>query len=114
MSEGDRCVGWYKRSSLFMPKSDSRITLRVTSYTIERLHDINPTGALAEGCEVKAKDPILGTPLAIGDFNEYVSALEWYRRLWNSINGPDAWNANPWVDVTKFEVLRQNVAEVTS
>lgn len=107
-------LGWYKRSSLFLPKLESRLTLRVTGFSIELLHQITNTGAVDEGCDVKATDPILGTPLTFGGFNEYVTALEWYRRLWNTINGADAWDANPWVDVTKFDVLHQNVQRVTA
>ncbi len=106
--------GWYKRSSLFLPKLESRLTLRVTGFNIELLHQITNTGAVDEGCDVKATDPILGTPLTFGGFNEYVTALEWYRRLWNTINGADAWDANPWVDVTKFDVLHQNVQGVAA
>ena len=37
-----------------------------------------------------------------------------YRSLWNRINGADAWDANPWVDVTKFDVLHQNVQGVAA
>jgi hypothetical protein len=106
--------GWYKRSSLFLPKQESRLTLRVTGFSIELLHQISNTGAVDEGCDVKATDPILGTPLTFGGFNEYVTALEWYRRLWNTINGPEAWDANPWVDVKKFDVLHQNVQGVAA
>lgn len=101
--QNEQGSGWFKRSSLFLPKMDSRLTLRVTGFSIERLHDIDEAGAVAEGaCTADLNmHPELGT------------ARHWYEDLWNSINGADAWDANPWVDVIKFEVLRQNVLQAT-
>lgn len=99
-----------KRPSIHMPKFASRLTLRVTSYGIERLHDIRIDGLIGEGAPIEEK----WDGMCLGGFNELIAPREWYRRLWNSINGPDAWPANPWVDVTKFEVLRQNVLEVAA
>ncbi len=109
--------GWYKRSSLFLPKRDSRLTLRVTGFSIERLHDIDEAGAVAEGVErlpnpASQKHPFkIYCTRTIGEGCS--SAKRSYRTLWKSINGFHAWDANPWVDVIKFEVLRQNVLQVT-
>lgn len=103
--------GWYKRSSLFLPKLESRLTLRVTGFSIELLHDIDEAGAISEGV----------TPKVINDGGyfcghkldaKHETAVMAYRTLWNAINGADAWDANPWVDVTKFDVLHQNVRGV--
>lgn len=114
--------GWYKRSSLFLPKLDSRLTLRVTSFNIERLHDIDEAGAIAEGVErvsTEVRGPQNG--YAFVDYAEPIyafkgsdAATQSYRTLWNSINGPDAWSANPWIDVTKFDVNKKNVAEIAA
>lgn len=30
-------------------------------------------------------------------------------RLWNSIHGPEAWAANPWVVALTFRVERRNI-----
>jgi hypothetical protein len=34
--------------------------------------------------------------------------------LWNSIHGPDAWDANPWVCALRFTVHRCNIDEVVA
>ncbi len=109
--------GWYKRSSLFLPKQESRLTLCVNSYGIERLHDITAAGAIAEGI-----DRTEGAFVAYCDYEDSPDDFyEWfscpkasYRSLWNSINGAEAWAVNPWVDVTNFDVLHQNVCQVAA
>ena len=118
MSHDPRIPRWNKRPSLFMPKADSRLTLRVTGFGIERLHDIDEAGAWAEGC-ISGGTNENGKPFpaeiphssGIG-YVGWDSALDWYADLWDEINGPDAWDENQWVSVTKFEVIRQNVGEV--
>lgn len=75
------------RPSIFMPRIASRISLEVTEVRIERLWEIDEVGAIAEGMA------------AIGD----TSAVAFYADLWNQINGPRAWDANPWVSVTRFK-----------
>lgn len=105
--------GWHKRPSLFMERADSRLTLRVTGFNIVRLHDIDEAGAIAEGVE---REILRGGQ----SFCEHItdplmeSGVSAYERLWNSINGPNAWDANPWVEVTKFEVIKRNVVKVAS
>lgn len=99
--------GWHKRPSLFMERADSRLTLRVTGFNIVRLHDIDEAGAIAEGAyECENGWSYGGAPLAGS------TARGAYYCLWNSINGPDAWDANPWVEVTRFELIKRNVLEV--
>jgi hypothetical protein len=108
--------GWYKRPSLFMGRGDSRLTLRVTSYSIERLHDITEQGAISEGCRpFFDADDTHHVPCPNGGTMEMMPhkrPIEAYQKLWNSINGTDAWDENPWVDVTKFEVIHRNVSQV--
>lgn len=121
--------GWYKRSSLFMPKADSRLTLRVKSYGIERLQAIDEAGAESEGCfgDDEIVD-VIGTPHGpseITDFRYRVHGVhddelsfecpvECYADLWDQINGAGAWDADPWVSVIKFEVLKRNIQEVAA
>ena len=77
------------RPSIFMPRWASRILLEITAVRVERLNAISDADALAEGC---SSDSMLS-----GDCLASV-----YARLWESINGPGSWGANPWVWVVEF------------
>ena len=88
------------RPSIHMPRWASRITLRITDIRVERLQDISVADAKAEGCEnplTGAEAPAAGPGVFLAD--ERTS----FAILWNKINGPGAWNANPWVWVVAFE-----------
>jgi hypothetical protein len=41
------------------------------------------------------------------------SPRAWYHRLWDTLHGPDAWAANPWVCALTFDVVRTNIKEVS-
>lgn len=89
---GDRLgdtLGIKKRwkPSIHMPRHASRITLDVAGVRVERLNDISEADALAEGI----------THSTLND-----PRVE-YRWLWESINGPESWAANPWVWVICFK-----------
>lgn len=84
--------GWWKRPAIFMPRAASRITLEITSMRVERLQDISVADAIAEGCPG-------------GEHGDRYAALEQYRALWESINGPGSWDTNPWVWVVSFKRL---------
>jgi len=92
------------RPSINMPRWASRLTLIVTDVRVQRLQDISEADALAEGIE-RIKFP------AGGDWG-------WpklrYANLWNAINGPGAWDANPWVVALTFDVVRQNIDAITA
>lgn len=86
--EGD----WTRpRPSIHMPRWASRITLEVTGVRVERLQDISEADALAEGVSAILYEMRRATPRC--DF----------QALWQSINGPDSWAANPWVWVIEFK-----------
>lgn len=100
------------RQGMFMPRWASRITLEVVSVRVERLQDISEADALAEGIdrpenmsaeEMKALDVWDGAERAY--FNALNQPVNQYRRLWDQINGPDSWAANPWVWVVEFRRL---------
>ena len=85
------------RSPRFMPRWASRITLRITDVRVERLQDIREDDARAEGC-----DPVIHEDGAIDCGTRKTT----FARLWNRINGPGAWDANPWVWVINFERVK--------
>ncbi|MBW8445215.1 MAG: hypothetical protein K0M49_06270, partial [Arenimonas sp.] len=44
--------------------------------------------------------------------DEWANARDWYADLWEAINGPGAWEANPWVAAYSFEVHRGNIGQI--
>lgn len=81
------------KPSIHMPRWASRITLEVESVRVERLNDCSITDALAEGIVTDDEWP--------------VDPRDSYRSLWESINGPGSWEANPWVWVITFKRIAQ-------
>ena len=79
------------RPSIFMPRWASRILLEITAIRVERLQSISGPDCWAEGIAHAGWDP-----------ERYGSTVECYRDLWESINGPGSWAANPWVWVVEF------------
>ena len=89
-----------KRSSLFMTRVMSRITLEITNVRVERLQDISEADAVAEGI---VRQPDDGYGLA--DTTHYHSAdpRMSYWSLWEAINGVGSLEANPWVWAISFK-----------
>lgn len=85
------------RPSIFLPRFASRITLEVTAVRVERLHDIGPEDALAEGIDHYVPGVTAGQR---GEVE--ADPIAEYRELWESINGPGSWAENPWVWVIEF------------
>ena len=85
------------RPSIHMPRWASRVTLEVTSVWVERLQDISDTDCVREGV----------TPAECTDCDGWVNA---YSVLWESINGPGSWEANPWVWVVTFKRVEGGAA----
>jgi hypothetical protein len=79
------------RPGMFMPRWASRIALEVAVVRVERLQDISRGDAMAEGCPFPN--------MAQGD-----DPRQWYRELWEQINGVGSWDANPWVWVLDFRL----------
>ena len=110
----DEGLSGRSRPGMFLPRWASRLTLRVTGVKVERLQNISKEDAIAEG--------IRRSPHGNGDqwldYPEKSSAAGWtdprdsYRSLWNAINGPDAWAANPWVVAVTFETIKANIDTV--
>lgn len=90
--------------SIHMPREFSRITLEVTGVKVERLQDISEADAAAEGLQ---KLPETGRWAVDKDGRSFDrtafdprTAFGW---LWESINGPGSWEANPWVVAISFK-----------
>ena len=108
------------KPSIHMPRVASRITLEITGIRVERLQDISEADAIAEGLKSLTKDGNLfkwGLPDRDGlpgndDYGWHWSGWcrdprKAYRRLFESINGPDSWAANHWVWVVEFKRVNQ-------
>ena len=79
-----RATGGRWKPSIHMARDDSRITLEVTGVRVEPLQAISRGDAMNEGC------PFANTA-------QGPDPRQWYAELWDSINGPGSWDANPWV-----------------
>lgn len=103
------------RSSRFMPRWASRITLRITDVRVERLQEISEADALAEG--IQRENVIVGSNCYGSAHHEetadryfyegcidegYESAADAYCALWEEINGAGSWALNPWVWAISF------------
>lgn len=76
------------RPSIHMPFEACRTFLMVKSVRLERLQDISEEDARVEGIPNAAYS---------------ITPKESFSRIWKSINGPESWDANPWVWVVEFE-----------
>lgn len=104
------------RPSIHMPRWASHVTLTVTDVRVERLQDISEADAVAEGCfKGKASGRVFAneTSMHLGG-DEWANARDWYADLWDQINGPGAWDANPWVAAYTFSVQRQNIDRIST
>ena len=108
------------KPSIHMPKEAARIWLRVKNVRVERLQNISNEDAISEGVMG------LGGTFIREHFKKYAEyydewekngklnnerpplgphPIEKFAALWQSINGRESWDANPWVWVVEFEVL---------
>lgn len=87
-------VKW--RPSIFMPKDACRLFLEITNIRVERLQEISEEDAIAEGAP---HDRYLGRGVIGG------SHREGFIHLWESINGEQSWQSNPWVWVISFKQI---------
>lgn len=93
-ADGDTDLSGRARSSIHMPWWASRIRLKIESIRIEKLRDITPADAEAEG--------VFSHLAHCSRENVYrgkrgAAALKYFRALWATINGKSSWRRNPWV-----------------
>lgn len=91
------------KPSIHMPRLASRITLEILNVRVERLNDISEQEALAEGVRRYGEEPIAKYGIEYPLMLTAKNAFAW---LWESINGPDSWELNPWVWVIEFKRVK--------
>lgn len=89
----DQRLGDRWKPSIHMPRAASRILLEIISVRVERLQSITRGDAMDEGCPFPN--------MAKGD-----DPRQWFANLWRQLNGPDSWDANPWVWVIEFKAVK--------
>jgi len=110
---GNNFVPGRFRQAMHMPRWASRLTNIVTDVRVQRLQDISREDAMAEGLAKKLCAPPLASEMGVdwgydGD-DRYGSPVSAYAALWNSLHGPEAWAANPWVAAYTFTVQSGNI-----
>ncbi|ASK18424.1 hypothetical protein [Halomonas sp. N3-2A] len=125
--DGDLIQRW--KPSIHMPRWASRITLEIVSVRVERLLSISDEDAIAEGCytndeysdmageadvwpcqicdgyQVHEQGSLAGASEV--DCHSCDSPKKRFNQLWQSINGFDRRDANPWVWVVEFRRVDQ-------
>jgi hypothetical protein len=88
-------------SPIHMPRWCCRIELELTEILIERVADISPADAIAEGLKVEKHQDL--HHYSYGSI-AYLDPQYAFRMLWNSIHSEDGttFTNNPWVWVLKF------------
>jgi len=81
--------------NIHMPKWACRIFLKVKSINLERLQDISEEDAIAEGAIQYESD------------TDWLTAKYGFQIIWETINGSDSWNKNPFVWVIEFERIEK-------
>ena len=104
------------KPSIFMPKQACRIFLKIKSIRVERLHDISKEDAIQEGIEFEIIDNIkeyknyTAKSKEFGRYNDYsypdVPQVS-FMTLWESINGKESLELNPFVWVYEFEQIEK-------
>ncbi|EPF4179736.1 hypothetical protein ACSSD7_001134 [Vibrio cholerae] len=101
--------GYHWRPSIHMPRTASRLTLKVTDVRIEKLQDITEDQCWKEGIEhIDGQFDIYQLSEMAKTFDgTFEDAKASFACLWDSIYKD--WHQNPYVWVIEFEVIHQNV-----
>lgn len=102
---------WRTIPSIYMPRAAARIHLEITEIKVQRIQQITEADAIAEGINSTTQN---------GGPNKYYDNYHtgrWmepaflnnpilsYQTLWETINGPHSWAANPWVWCINFKKI---------
>lgn len=83
------------RSSMFMPRWASRLTLEITEIRVQRVQEIDAEDCIAEGLKSRLREHD-----AVCDLRDQ------YQALWDSLNAKKTpWESNPWVWAITFRLL---------
>lgn len=97
-ADGEMHGEWKWRSSLFMPRLASRITLEIVDVRVERLNVITEADAKAEGFAWNES-----TAVGWGDGAHRHPVLA-FSETWDKLNGKThPWSSNCWVWVIEFK-----------
>ena len=91
------------KPSIHMPRWASRILLEVTGVRVEQLNEISEADAKAEGAMFHDGRGIGHSGWRHDYKDVHANARSSFARLWESINGPGSWEANPFVWVIEFK-----------
>ena len=83
----------WKRDTLpamFMPRDCAREFVKIKGIRVERVQEITPKDACAEGVHVQTRYSVRS-----------------FKDEWNAINGPQSWDENPWVFMFEFIRIAQ-------
>lgn len=95
-------VGWVRRPGIFMPRWACRTVVEITEIRVQRVQEISEEDAKAEGLVKSVHDH--GTYWGIQHADVWeTDPRKTFKRLWNSINSPDSWDANPFVWAITFK-----------
>ncbi len=109
-SDQMQVVSW--RPSIHMPAAACRSWCIITGIECQRLQDISRIDAINEGIEVlfyfkgdkncpAFKDYSIRQPKP--DDDGWSDPVVSFQSLWQSINGKESWEVNPWVWVVRYE-----------
>ena len=104
--------------SIHMPREAARIFLRVTGVRVERLQEITPQQAMAEG-QPRCTGSITicgGSTSCQSCEGSFGNARQWFSEVWDSTIDPKdraayGWNANPWVWVIELQRISKEEAD---
>ena len=112
--DSDECYSFKKsesptrwRPSIFMPRWASRIQLRVTDISVERVQDITKDDIYAEGTETDEFLDLQEHAECVAPEGSHLPTIEnEFQWMWNGINQKRGygWEKNPWVWAVQFKV----------
>jgi hypothetical protein len=105
--DGDKHpLDWPWKPSIHMPRAACRLRLEILSITVEKLQDISEEDAIREGIEPQ---PAFENIPQWKDYTNNGCTTGWpcvsFASLWQSINGKESWDANPFCWVINFRKL---------